>query len=97
MAINDESRNLIGRTPQINLLDGILWRKLGVPPSISPASRTRSSLVLIEEICSHEGALVYDIESDEVYFSADDAAYKMRSSVSGMGKGNNQGDGRTGI
>jgi hypothetical protein len=28
-------------------------------------------LVLIEEICIDKGALVYDIDSDEVFFSAD--------------------------
>jgi hypothetical protein len=33
-------------------------------------------LVLIEEICIDKGALVYDIDSDEVFFSADEEAYK---------------------
>ena len=33
-------------------------------------------LVLIEEICIDNGALVYDIDSDEVFFSADEEAYK---------------------
>lgn len=33
-------------------------------------------LVLIEEICIDKGALVYDIDGDEVYFSADEEAYK---------------------
>ena len=33
-------------------------------------------LALIEEICIDKGALVLDTASDEVYFSADDAAYK---------------------
>jgi hypothetical protein len=33
-------------------------------------------LVLIEEICIDKGALVLDTVTDEVYFSADDAAYK---------------------
>lgn len=33
-------------------------------------------LVLIEEICIDKGALVLDTVTDEVFFSADDAAYK---------------------
>ena len=33
-------------------------------------------LALIEEICIDKGALVLDIATDEVYFSADDTAYK---------------------
>ncbi|MCP3397771.1 MULTISPECIES: hypothetical protein [unclassified Bradyrhizobium] len=33
-------------------------------------------LVLIEEICIDKGALVLDTATDEVYFSADEAAYK---------------------
>ena len=33
-------------------------------------------LALIEEICIDKGALVLDPATDEVYFSADDAAYK---------------------
>jgi hypothetical protein len=33
-------------------------------------------LALIEEICIDKGALVYDIDSDEVFFSADEDAYK---------------------
>ena len=33
-------------------------------------------LALIEEMCIDEGALVYDIDSDEVFFSADEDAYK---------------------
>jgi hypothetical protein len=33
-------------------------------------------MVLIEEICIDKGALVYDIDSDEVFFSADEEAYK---------------------
>ena len=33
-------------------------------------------LVLIEEICIDTGALVLDTVTDEVYFSADEAAYK---------------------
>lgn len=33
-------------------------------------------LVLVEEICIDEGALILDVATDEVYFSADDAAYK---------------------
>ncbi len=33
-------------------------------------------LVLIEEICIDNGALVLDPDTDEVYFSADDAANK---------------------
>lgn len=33
-------------------------------------------LVLVEEICIDTGALVLDTVSDEVYFSADEVAYK---------------------
>ena len=33
-------------------------------------------LALIEEICIDKGALVYDIDSDGVFFSADEEAYK---------------------
>jgi hypothetical protein len=33
-------------------------------------------LALIEEICIDKGALIYDIDSDEVFFSADEEAYK---------------------
>ncbi|MDA9532716.1 MULTISPECIES: hypothetical protein [Bradyrhizobium] len=33
-------------------------------------------LVLIEEICIDKGALVLDTATDEVYFSADEEAYK---------------------
>ena len=33
-------------------------------------------LALIEEICIDKGALVYDIETDGVFFSADEEAYK---------------------
>jgi hypothetical protein len=33
-------------------------------------------LVLTERICIAKGALVYDIDSDEVFFSADEEAYK---------------------
>ena len=33
-------------------------------------------LVLIEEICIDKGALVYDIDTDGVFFSANDEAYK---------------------
>ncbi|MBR0811494.1 MULTISPECIES: hypothetical protein [Bradyrhizobium] len=33
-------------------------------------------LVLVEEICIDTGALVLDTATDEVYFSADDVAYK---------------------
>ena len=33
-------------------------------------------MVLIEEICIDTGALVLDTATDEVYFSADEAAYK---------------------
>jgi hypothetical protein len=33
-------------------------------------------LVLIEEICIDKGALVYDIDSDGVFFSADEEAYQ---------------------
>lgn len=33
-------------------------------------------LALIEEICIDKGALVLDPATDEIYFSADDDAYK---------------------
>jgi hypothetical protein len=33
-------------------------------------------LALIEEICIDKGALVYDIDTDGVFFSANDEAYK---------------------
>lgn len=33
-------------------------------------------LVLIEEICIDTGALVLDTATDDIYFSADEAAYK---------------------
>jgi len=33
-------------------------------------------LALIEEICIDKGALVYDIDTDGVFFSANDGAYK---------------------
>ena len=33
-------------------------------------------LALIEEICIDKGALVYDIDTDNVFFSADEEAYK---------------------
>ena len=33
-------------------------------------------LALIEEICIDKGSLVYDIDTDEVFFSADEEAYK---------------------
>jgi hypothetical protein len=33
-------------------------------------------LILIEEICIDKGALVLDIVTDEVFFSADKEAYK---------------------
>ena len=33
-------------------------------------------MVLVEEICIDSGALVLDPKTDEVYFSADDDAYK---------------------
>ena len=33
-------------------------------------------LVLVEEICIDKGALVLDVATDEVYFSADDEAYE---------------------
>ena len=55
-------------------------------------------LALIEEICIDKGALVYDIDSDEVFFSADEEAYNgLRDGVSGMGERNDQGDRRTGF
>jgi len=34
-------------------------------------------LALIEEICIDKGALVLDTAADEVFFSADDDAYKL--------------------
>ena len=34
------------------------------------------TLALIEEICVDKGALVYDIDTDNVFFSADEEAYK---------------------
>jgi hypothetical protein len=34
-------------------------------------------LALIEEICIDKGALVLDTVTDEVFFSADDDAYKL--------------------
>jgi hypothetical protein len=33
-------------------------------------------LVLIEEICIDTGALILDVATDEVYYSADEVAYK---------------------
>jgi hypothetical protein len=33
-------------------------------------------MVLVEEICIDTGALVVDPDTEEVYFSADDEAYK---------------------
>ena len=33
-------------------------------------------LVLIEEICIDKGALIFDVDTDEVFFSADKDAYK---------------------
>jgi hypothetical protein len=33
-------------------------------------------LALIEEICIDKGALIYDIDTDGVFFSANDEAYK---------------------
>ena len=33
-------------------------------------------LALIEEICIDKGALVYDIDTDNEFFSADEEAYK---------------------
>ena len=33
-------------------------------------------LVLVEEICIDKGALILDPDTEDVYFSADDAAYK---------------------
>jgi hypothetical protein len=56
-------------------------------------------LVLIEEICIDKGALVLDTVTDEVYFSADDAAYKNAyvTVFSGMGEGYDKGHGGTGV
>jgi hypothetical protein len=53
-------------------------------------------LALIEEICIDKGALVYDIDSDEVFFSADEDAYKT-AYVTVLGERNDQGDCRTGV
>jgi hypothetical protein len=52
--------------------------KPGVPMSIVKRhlAEHEERLVLIEEICIDKGALVYDIDSDEVFFSADEEAYK---------------------
>lgn len=33
-------------------------------------------LALVEEICIDRGALVYDIDTDGVFFGADDGAYR---------------------
>jgi len=33
-------------------------------------------LALVEEICIDKGALAYDADADEVFFTADDKAYK---------------------
>ncbi len=33
-------------------------------------------LILIEEICIDKGALVYDIDTDGVFYSADEEAHK---------------------
>jgi len=33
-------------------------------------------LVLIEEICIDKGALIFDVATEEVFFSADKGAYK---------------------
>src|SRR6476620_1037848 len=41
-----------------------------------PLAEQEERLVLIEEICIDTGALVLDTATDEVYFSADEAAYK---------------------
>lgn len=39
-------------------------------------AESEERLVLIEEICIDTGALVLDIETDEVFFSADKVAHK---------------------
>jgi hypothetical protein len=54
------------------------WRKAGVLMSIVKRhlAEHEERLALIEEICIDKGALVLDTATDEVYFSADDAAYK---------------------
>jgi hypothetical protein len=54
------------------------WHKAGVVMSIVKRhlAEHEERLVLIEEICIDEGALVLDPAADEVYFSADDDAYK---------------------
>jgi len=52
-------------------------------------------LALVEEICIDKGALVYDIDSDEVFFSADDEAYKSAyvTVFQAWGERNDKGDG----
>jgi hypothetical protein len=56
-------------------------------------------LVLVEEICIDKGALVLDPATEEVYFSANEDAYKDAyvAVVSGMGQRPYQGYGGTGI
>jgi hypothetical protein len=39
-------------------------------------AESEERMILIEEICIDKGALVLDTVTDEVYFSADEKAYK---------------------
>ncbi len=39
-------------------------------------AESEERLVLVEEICIDTGALVLDPDTTEIYFSADDVAYK---------------------
>jgi hypothetical protein len=63
---------------QVNVRSRHSTNKTGVPMSIVKRhlAEHEERLVLIEEICIDKGALVYDIDSDEVFFSADEEAYK---------------------
>jgi hypothetical protein len=56
----------------------MLSAKHGVPMSIVKRHLAEHEVrvVLIEEICIDKGALVLDPATDDVYFSADDDAYK---------------------
>jgi hypothetical protein len=63
---------------QVNVRSRYSTNKPGVPMSIVKRhlAEHEERLVLIEELCIDKGALVYDIDSDEVFFSADEDAYK---------------------
>ena len=64
-------------------------RKAGVQMSIVKRHLAESEerMVLVEEICIDTGALVLDPDTTEMYFSADDDAYKNACvGVSGMGE-----------